>query len=78
MFEDFDSLCTESCRSFLLNEVSGLESNDGIIIFGLINYLKKLDAGITKRSSYFAHFIRLHAVLNECLPWKHLAWIRLC
>lgn len=53
IFEDLDSIITESTRSFFLNEVDGLESNDGIMIIGSTNYLEKLDAGITKRPSRF-------------------------
>ncbi|KAM0799150.1 P-loop containing nucleoside triphosphate hydrolase protein [Usnea florida] len=53
IFEDLDSIITESTRSFFLNEVDGLEGNDGIMIIGSTNYLEKLDAGITKRPSRF-------------------------
>ncbi|MCJ1456228.1 hypothetical protein MMC28_006588 [Mycoblastus sanguinarius] len=53
IFEDLDSLITADCRSFFLNEVDGMESNDGIMIIGSTNYLEKLDSGITKRPSRF-------------------------
>ena len=53
IFEDLDSIITEDTRSFFLNEVDGLESNNGIMIIGSTNYLEKLDAGITKRPSRF-------------------------
>ncbi|KAL2039725.1 hypothetical protein N7G274_007584 [Stereocaulon virgatum] len=53
VFEDLDSLITEDSRSYFLNEVDGLESNDGIMMIGSTNYLEKLDAGITKRPSRF-------------------------
>ncbi len=53
VFEDLDSIITEKSRSFFLNEVDGLESNDGIMMIGSTNYLEKLDAGITKRPSRF-------------------------
>ena len=53
IFEDLDSMITEDTRSFFLNEVDGLESNDGITMIGSTNYLEKLDAGITKRPSRF-------------------------
>lgn len=46
-------MITEDTRSFFLNEVDGLESNDGIMMMGSTNYLDKLDAGITKRPSRF-------------------------
>lgn len=53
IFEDIDSLITDDSRSFFLNEVDGMESNDGIMMIGSTNYLEKLDAGITKRPSRF-------------------------
>ena len=46
-------MITEDTRSFFLNEVDGLESNDGFMIIGSTNYLEKLDAGITKRPNRF-------------------------
>lgn len=32
MMEDLDSLVTEGNRSFFLNEVDGLEDNDGLLL----------------------------------------------
>ena len=46
-------MITGESRSFFLNEVDGMESNDGIMLIGSTNYLEKLDAGITKRPSRF-------------------------
>lgn len=53
IFEDLDSLVTNEVRSYFLNEVDGLESNDGIMMIGSTNHLEKLDAGISKRPSRF-------------------------
>ncbi|KAG8528125.1 uncharacterized protein KY384_007041 [Bacidia gigantensis] len=53
IFEDLDSMVTEKVRSFFLNEVDGLEDNDGLMIIGSTNYLEKLDPSITKRPSRF-------------------------
>jgi len=53
IFEDLDSLVTPKTRSYFLNEVDGLESNDGILMIGSTNYLNRLDASITKRPSRF-------------------------
>lgn len=53
IFEDIDSIITKDTRRFLLNEVDGLESNDGIIMIGSTNGLEKPDAGITKGPSRF-------------------------
>jgi transitional endoplasmic reticulum ATPase len=53
IFEDLDSLVTETTRSYFLNEVDGLESNDGILMIGSTNYLEQLDPAISKRPSRF-------------------------
>jgi hypothetical protein len=53
IFEDLDSLVVDKCRSYFLNEVDGLESNDGILMIGSTNHLDRLDTAITKRPSRF-------------------------
>ena len=53
VFEDLDSLVTDKTRSFFLNEVDGLFSNDGILMIGSTNHLERLDPGISKRPSRF-------------------------
>ena len=53
IFEDIDSLVTEKVRSYFLNEVDGLESNEGIMMIGSTNHLEKLDPAISKRPSRF-------------------------
>ena len=53
VFEDLDSLVSDNVRSLFLNEVDGLEGNDGIMMVGSTSYLDKLDAGISKRPSRF-------------------------
>ncbi|KAL8721504.1 MAG: hypothetical protein Q9225_001849 [Loekoesia sp. 1 TL-2023] len=53
IFEDLDSLISDKVKSFFLNEVDGLESNDGIMMIGSTNYLDRLDPGIAKRPSRF-------------------------
>ena len=68
IFEDLDSMITEDTRSFFLNEVDGLESNDGIMMIGSTNYLEKLDAGITKRPS---RFDRKYHSTSPPLPNEH-------
>ena len=40
VFEDLDSLVVEGVRSYFLNEVDGLERNDGILIIGSTNHRK--------------------------------------
>lgn len=44
---------TDRVRSFFLNEVDGLQSNDGILMVGSTNHLERLDPGIAKRPSRF-------------------------
>jgi transitional endoplasmic reticulum ATPase len=53
IFEDLDSLVTDQVRSYFLNEIDGLKSNDGIFIVGSTNHLERLDPGIAKRPSRF-------------------------
>ena len=53
VFEDLDSIITDAVRSYFLNEVDGLKSNDGILIVGSTNHLERLDPGIAKRPSRF-------------------------
>ena len=75
VFEDLDSLVSDNVRSFFLNEVDGLEGNDGIMMVGSTNYLDKLDAGISKRPSRFDrkyHFALPSREEREryCNTWK--------
>ena len=53
IFEDLDSLISDSVKSFFLNEVDGLEDNDGLMMIGSTNYLERLDAGISRRPGRF-------------------------
>jgi AAA+ superfamily predicted ATPase len=43
---------TDSVRSYFLNEIDGLQSNDGIFIVGSTNHLERLDPGISVRPHY--------------------------
>lgn len=53
VFEDLDSIVSDNVRSYFLNEVDGLKSNDGILMVGSTNHLDRLDPGIAKRPSRF-------------------------
>ncbi|RDI76930.1 hypothetical protein Vi05172_g13065 [Venturia inaequalis] len=53
VFEDLDSLVDDRVRSFFLNQVDGLNRNDGILMVGSTNHLDRLDPGISKRPSRF-------------------------
>ena len=53
VFEDLDSLISDNVRSYFLNEVDGLQSNDGILMLGSTNHLDRLDPGLANRPSRF-------------------------
>jgi transitional endoplasmic reticulum ATPase len=53
IFEDLDSLVTPQVRSYFLNEMDGLTSNQGIFIVGSTNHIEWLDPGISNRPSRF-------------------------
>lgn len=53
ILEDLDSLINDQNRSFFLNELDGLESNDGILLIGSTNHLDRLDPGLANRPSRF-------------------------
>lgn len=53
VFEDLDSIVNDRVRSYFLNEVDGIKSNDGIFMIGSTNHLDRLDPGIAKRPSRF-------------------------
>lgn len=53
VFEDIDSIITDGVRSYFLNEVDGLSSNDGILMIASTNHLDRLDPGLSKRPSRF-------------------------
>ncbi|KAI2466355.1 P-loop containing nucleoside triphosphate hydrolase protein [Annulohypoxylon bovei var. microspora] len=53
VFEDLDTIVSDDVRSYFLNEVDGLKSNDGIFMIGSTNHLDRLDPGISKRPSRF-------------------------
>ena len=64
ILEDLDSLINDANRSFFLNQLDGLENNDGLLVIGSTNHYDRLDPAITKRPSrfdrklfvYFHHF----------------------
>lgn len=75
IFEDLDSLVTDETRSYFLNEVDGLESNDGILMIGSTNHLDALDPAISKRPSRFDRKYHFQLPREEeriayCQFWK--------
>lgn len=53
VFEDLDTIVSDSVRSYFLNEVDGLKNNDGIFMVGSTNHLDRLDPGISVSSLSF-------------------------
>lgn len=53
IFEDLDSLINDRNRSFFLNQLDGLENNDGLLIIGSTNHFDRLDPGLSSRPSRF-------------------------
>jgi transitional endoplasmic reticulum ATPase len=53
ILEDLDSLVNDQNRSFFLNELDGLEGNEGILLVGSTNHLDRLDPGLSARPSRF-------------------------
>jgi hypothetical protein len=53
VFEDLDSLITDTTRSFFLNELDGFASNTGVITVATTNHAEKLDPAILERPSRF-------------------------
>ena len=53
ILEDLDSLITDRNRSFFLNQLDGLEGNDGLLVIGTTNHFEKLDPGLSARPSRF-------------------------
>lgn len=53
ILEDLDSLITDQNRSFFLNQLDGLEGNDGLLIIGTTNHFEKLDPALSTRPSRF-------------------------
>jgi len=53
ILEDLDSLINDQNRSFFLNQLDGLEDNDGLLIIGSTNHFEKLDPALSGRPSRF-------------------------
>ncbi|KXN89597.1 hypothetical protein AN958_05464 [Leucoagaricus sp. SymC.cos] len=53
ILEDLDSLINERNRSYFLNQLDGLDSNNGLIIIGTTNHFDRLDPGLSSRPSRF-------------------------
>lgn len=76
VFEDIDTIVTAETRSYFLNEVDGLEQNDGIMMIASTNHLDMLDPGLSHRPSRFdrKYLFRLPTLEERtlyCEYWRH-------
>lgn len=53
ILEDLDSLINDRNRSYFLNQLDGLEGNNGLLIIGTTNHFDRLDPGLSSRPSRF-------------------------
>ncbi|KAF7352639.1 ATP-dependent Zn protease [Mycena venus] len=53
VLEDLDALITDRNRSFFLNQMDGLQGNDGLLVIGTTNHFDRLDPGLSTRPSRF-------------------------
>ncbi|KIJ20334.1 hypothetical protein PAXINDRAFT_166412 [Paxillus involutus ATCC 200175] len=53
ILEDLDSLINDRNRSFFLNQLDGLEGNDGLLVIASTNHFDRLDPALSKRPSRF-------------------------
>ncbi|KAI0650237.1 P-loop containing nucleoside triphosphate hydrolase protein [Trametes meyenii] len=53
ILEDLDALINDANRSFFLNQLDGLEGNDGLLIIGSTNHFDRLDPALNNRPSRF-------------------------
>ncbi|PCH41484.1 nucleoside triphosphate hydrolase protein [Wolfiporia cocos MD-104 SS10] len=53
VLEDLDSLINDQNRSFFLNQLDGLEGNDGLLVIGSTNHFERLDPALSGRPSRF-------------------------
>ncbi len=53
ILEDLDSLINDRNRSYFLNQLDGLEGNDGLLVIGTTNHFDRLDPGLSSRPSRF-------------------------
>ncbi|KAK7054214.1 ATP-dependent Zn protease [Favolaschia claudopus] len=53
VLEDLDALINDRNRSFFLNQLDGLEGNDGLLVIGTTNHFDRLDPGLSTRPSRF-------------------------
>ncbi len=71
ILEDLDSLINDGNRSFFLNQIDGLQGNDGLLVIGTTNHFDRLDPGLSSRPSRFDRKLsvsRVSAVADFTFP----------
>ncbi|KAJ6515720.1 P-loop containing nucleoside triphosphate hydrolase protein [Mycena sanguinolenta] len=53
VLEDLDALINDDNRSFFMNQLDGLQGNDGLLVIGTTNHFDRLDPGLSTRPSRF-------------------------
>ncbi|KAJ6515712.1 P-loop containing nucleoside triphosphate hydrolase protein [Mycena sanguinolenta] len=53
VLEDLDALINDRNRSFFMNQLDGLQGNDGLLVIGTTNHFDRLDPGLSTRPSRF-------------------------
>ena len=53
VLEDLDSLINDRNRSFFLNQLDGIEGNDGLLVLTTTNHPERLDPALSDRPSRF-------------------------
>ncbi|KAJ7240302.1 P-loop containing nucleoside triphosphate hydrolase protein [Mycena haematopus] len=53
VLEDLDALINDRNRSFFMNQLDGLQGNDGLLVIGTTNHFDRLDPGLATRPSRF-------------------------
>ncbi|KAJ7283998.1 P-loop containing nucleoside triphosphate hydrolase protein [Mycena rebaudengoi] len=53
VLEDLDALINDDNRSYFMNQLDGLQGNDGLLVIGTTNHFDRLDPGLSTRPSRF-------------------------
>ena len=72
ILEDLDSLINDSNRSFFLNQLDGLEGNDGLLLIGSTNHFDRLDPALSGRPS---RFDRKWCVCHPFIVTARVRWV---
>lgn len=74
VLEDIDSLVKDNLKSFFLNEIDGLEGNDGIMIIGSTNYRKPTFSGSLAPDRNVCHKFHPENRVNQQRKFGSSTW----